>query len=177
MKNMNNTNPRIETLDRMIVAGYSFYGDPFRQSDEWTEENEIGRLWSRFMQYCAVNEVFMSTLSSERAAYEIWVQTPETQSKGFVEIFVGMPVSDITSIPYDLIVKILPPSDYAAFTLHGEEITGDWLQAIHGQWLPSSAYDASHTYSLTRYDERFKGIDKIAESIVDVYIPVQNREQ
>lgn len=32
-----------------ILAGISFYGDPFSQSGGWTEENEIGRLWSRFM--------------------------------------------------------------------------------------------------------------------------------
>jgi len=36
---------------QMILLGFSFFGDPFKISGGWTEENEIGRLWKRFMAY------------------------------------------------------------------------------------------------------------------------------
>jgi hypothetical protein len=41
---------RIEDRPLTILAGLSFFGDPFAQSAGWTEENEIGRLWTRFMR-------------------------------------------------------------------------------------------------------------------------------
>ena len=34
---------------QMMLLGFSFFGDPFKISGGWTEENEIGRLWKRFM--------------------------------------------------------------------------------------------------------------------------------
>jgi hypothetical protein len=36
--------------------------------------------------------------------------------------------------------------------------------------------EGEHTHSIQRYDERFKGVDRIAESILEVYIPVKDRE-
>ena len=42
--------PTIIERDKIILVGFSFFGDPF-QAGEWTEENEIGRLWNRFMAY------------------------------------------------------------------------------------------------------------------------------
>ena len=36
---------------KIFLIGCSFYGDPFTGSAGWTEENEIGRLWNRFMNY------------------------------------------------------------------------------------------------------------------------------
>ena len=30
--------------DQIILLGFSFFGDPFSISGEWTEDNEIGRL-------------------------------------------------------------------------------------------------------------------------------------
>ena len=43
--------PRLVEADRITLVGFSFFGDPFRMSAGWTEENEIGRLWKRFMAY------------------------------------------------------------------------------------------------------------------------------
>ena len=40
--------PRIVESERIILVGFSFFGDPFALSAGWTEENEIGRLWQRF---------------------------------------------------------------------------------------------------------------------------------
>ena len=43
--------PTIVDRGEMILLGLSFFGDPFRISEGWTEENEIGRLWQRFITY------------------------------------------------------------------------------------------------------------------------------
>ena len=69
-------------------------------------------------------------------------------------------------------MKVLPPTKYAVFTLAGEEITSDWHQMIHRDWLPDSGYQIAYDYAIERYDERFKGLDKIADSVLEVYIPV-----
>jgi predicted transcriptional regulator YdeE len=42
--------------------------------------------------------------------------------------------------------------------------------------LPDAGYEMTGDYSFQRYDERFKGMDRIAESVLDVYIPVKALE-
>ena len=56
--------------------------------------------------------------------------------------------------------------------LKGEEITADWGKKIYQDWLPASNYQLSYNYNIQYYDQRFKGMDKIAESTVDLYLPV-----
>ncbi len=43
--------PKITDRERISLAGLSFFGDPFKEKGGWTGENEIGRLWKRFMAY------------------------------------------------------------------------------------------------------------------------------
>ena len=50
---MDLADPEIIEAGPMTFVGFSFFGDPFQLSGGWTEENEIGRLWSRFMAYFA----------------------------------------------------------------------------------------------------------------------------
>ena len=45
--------PKIIDGGQIILVGFNFFGDPFKLSGGWTEENEIGRLWQRFMAYFA----------------------------------------------------------------------------------------------------------------------------
>jgi predicted transcriptional regulator YdeE len=80
-------------------------------------------------------------------------------------------------VPVELLVKVLPPTQYAVFTLHGEEITSDWPRRIYQEWLPGSGYEPTHQYNFQYYDERFKGIDKINESTIDVYVPVKRVDE
>ena len=68
--------------------------------------------------------------------------------------------------------KILPPATYAVFSLEGEQIASDWPLLITSEWLPEAGYQADHSHSIQRYDERFKGVQRIDESILDVYIPL-----
>jgi predicted transcriptional regulator YdeE len=75
----------------------------------------------------------------------------------------------------DLLVKVLPATDYAVFTLEGEQIASDWHLEID-QWIKTAGYEHAHPYSFQYYDVRFKGLDRLAESQLDVYMPVAKQK-
>ena len=50
------------------------------------------------------------------------IYNQETITKGIFEVFVGMQVDIIEGVPVELLVKVLPSTDYAVFTLEGEDI-------------------------------------------------------
>lgn len=164
--------PTIIEKRQMMLLGFSFFGDPFRLSGGWTEENEIGRLWNRFMAYLTQHRHRIKHVRSDEVMYEVHVYHEETAQTGEFEVFVGLEVEDLADLPIELSVKVLPPVTYAVFSLHGEQITSDWPLMIITEWLPSSGYQSDHAYSIQRYDERFKGLEQIEESVLEVYFPV-----
>jgi predicted transcriptional regulator YdeE len=163
--------PKIVHLDQIILAGFSFFGDPFAESSGWTEENEIGRLWNRFMVYLSQHRDRLQDVKEEGVAYEVHVESEETATKGHQEVFVGLAVERATDVPVELLVKVLPPATYAVFTLRGEQITGDW-SAIIGAWLNQAPYEPLGSYGFQRYDERFQSIDQLSASTLEVYVPL-----
>ncbi len=167
--------PKIIEKSEIILAGFSFYGDPFQFSADWTEENEIGRLWVRFINYIKNYSSKIDSLINPYVCYEVHIESDETKQKGIYEIFVGTEISEIVKLPYQLLVKVLPSTKYAVFTFSGQEITSDWSKTIYQKWLPNSKYSSSFSYSFQYYDKRFKGLDRIEESILDVYIPVKDK--
>jgi AraC family transcriptional regulator len=166
--------PKIVEKDQIILVGFSFYGDPFAESGGWTEENEVGRLWRRFMAYWAENGGRVKHLGDGDLAYEVHIGGyEETASMGHYEVFVGREVTELEDVPVQLLVKILPPTRYAVFTLRGEQITSDWPHTIYDEWLPGSGYKSAHDYLIELYDQRFKGLENLAESELDIYVPVR----
>jgi predicted transcriptional regulator YdeE len=159
----------------MVLVGLSFFGDPFRVSGGWSEENEIGRLWSRFMSFLEKNRTSIKHVKNERYAYELHVPHETTDTTGEYEVFVGIEVERAEAPPVELSVKVLPATSYAAFTLQGQEIVSDWHKVISEQWMPDSGYETAAGYSFQRYDERFKGVQQIDESVLEVFIPVRPR--
>ena len=155
------------------LAGFSFFGDPFRLSGGWTEENEIGRLWKRFMVYLEQQATQLESLFFEDVAYEVHIYHQETLQTGEFEVFVGMEIQELGSVPVEFSVKIIQPATYAVFTLVGEQITADWSQMIYEGWLPKSGYELVSDYGIQRYDERYKGVDRTAESVLEFYLPVK----
>ena len=165
--------PKIVERGPMTLVGFSFFGDPFAESGGWTEENEIGRLWNRFMAYLAEHRDAIRHVKEADVAYEVHVESAETASKGFREVFVGVEVERLADVPVELLVKILPAATYAVFTLQGEEIASDWSMRI-GEWLRRSTYQAVGTYGIQRYDERFRGVEDLAASELEVYVPLKS---
>jgi predicted transcriptional regulator YdeE len=166
--------PTIVHKDEITLVGMSFYGDPFETSAGWTEENQIGQLWQRFMAYLREHAGKIQHPVSIHASYEVHVYGPETMTKGLFEIFVGIAVTQLEAVPADLLVKFLPPTEYAVFTLQGEQITSDWHLEID-QWIKSAGYQHSHPFSFQYLDDRFKGLNQLAESQLDVYMPVSKQ--
>jgi AraC family transcriptional regulator len=167
--------PTIVEKDRMVLVGFSFFGDPFALSSGWTEDNEIGRLWRRYGAYLANNADRMQRVRDREVCYEVHVEHEETASLGHFEVFVGIEVEDLDDVPAELLVKVLPPTLYAVFTFSGGQITSDWQQLIDRDWMPKSGYEQAYRYSFQLYDRRFKGMDRLEESEIDVYIPIRRR--
>lgn len=156
----------------IILAGMSFYGDPFDSSDAWSEENQIGRLWQRLMTYLESHQDSLPCNMEQGASYEVHIYGPETETKGLFEVFVGLRIFEVENVPFDLAVKVLPPTTYAVFTLTGKAIIEDWEKKMMA-WLEQEGYRETYPYNFQYYDARFKGMDRIDESQIDVYIPVE----
>ena len=164
--------PTTVEKEQIILLGFSFFGDPFKTSAGWTEENEISRLWQRFMTYLAEHGDRIKHVANDKVCYEVHVTHEETTAKGNFEVFVGMEVGKLEDVPVELLVKILPPTKYAVFTLKGTQIASDWPKMIQ-EWFLRSDYQQAYKYGFQLYDERFKGLDNLEESGLDVYVPVK----
>jgi AraC family transcriptional regulator len=165
--------PTIIQKDHIFLLGFSFFGDPFETSAGWTEENEIGRLWNRFIAYFSEHGEQINHLKSADRMYEVHIYHKETEEMGHFEVFVGVEVERYEDPPVTLLAKILPATQYAMFTLEGEQITSDWPWELSADWLPQRGLQMSHPFDFQLYDERFKGLDPIDESILEVYVPVK----
>lgn len=154
------------------LIGMNFYGDPFENKSAWEEENGIGELWRRFMNFYKNNESAINHKMNMNELVEVHLLNEESKEKGLYEIFVGTMVKKIEDIPLECVAKQLPPTKYVVFTVTGEEIASDWYRYIHNEWIPTSGYKIIESYSIVLYDEDFKGMDQLDESIVHAYIPI-----
>ena len=166
--------PIILQKPKIILLGMSFFGDPFDTHSGWEEENEIGRLWQRFMRFLDNNSDKMPHLVNPKAGFEVHIYHPETTTMGVFEVFVGLEIEEVENVPIELVMKVLPPSKYAVFTFHGEEIASDWHMRIH-QWISDAGFKQAYPFSFQYLDQRFKGIENLAESELDVYMPIQSK--
>ena len=164
--------PKVIKAARMLLLGFSFFGDPFEISAGWTEENEIGRLWNRFMAYLMQHPGEIKHVKDKAVMYEVHIEHPETSRTGEYEVFVGLQVTQLDDLPVEVTLKVLPATTYAVFTLRGEQITSDWNKLIYTDWMSQSGYRSAYPFGFQRYDARFKGVDRIDESVLEVYVPV-----
>ena len=155
-----------------MLVGLSIFGDPFRFHGGWEEENEIGRLWVRFMATLDQHGHQVRHTVDPRVMYEVHIEHAETAQTGEFEVFCGLEVARLDETPVELVAKILPPTRYAVFTLRGAEISSDWNQMMTG-WLAQSGYQRAYPYGFQRYDERFKGVEDMENSVLEAYVPVK----
>jgi predicted transcriptional regulator YdeE len=165
---------RIVQLPQLTLVGLSFFGNPFQLSGAWTEENEIGRLWVRFHQLWKEQRNIFPPIQAEDASYELHIMHPETMERGEYEVFAGVEANQAAPCPALLSYKVLPASAYAVFTLVGEQIISDWYYAALQDWMRQGEVQVDPAYSMLRYDARFKGMQRIAESSMEVYLPLRS---
>ncbi|MBN1778076.1 MAG: GyrI-like domain-containing protein [Clostridiales bacterium] len=158
-------------LPAMLLGGVSFYGDPFSRKGGWDSENEIGKTCLRFADFVKQNPRRPYSCGKD-VSYEVHVYGEETETRGYFEVFVGEEVNN-AHLPAELLAKFLPESDYVKIELHGQEITSDWWQTLDTDILPAFHAKRNAAYSIQAYDNRFKGMEQLDASVIDVYIPVE----
>ena len=170
----------IVELEKIYLLGVSFYGAPFAKTRSWSAENEIGILWKRFMDLNKTHGEFLSQFCPPGEFYEVHIDTAETADRGFFEIFVGVKLrwSSPTPLlfPPEFSLKTFAGGAHARITLLGEEIKGDWYERTSALWdeRPERRdYEILSGYGLQFYDKRFKGLDRLAESELDAYLPLR----
>ena len=161
----------LTVLAPMLLGGIGFYGDPISVRGGWDSENEIGNTWRRFMAWLAENPDRPYALD-HGMMYEVHIYGPETRSKGYFEVFVGEEVAS-ESLPITLSAKRIPGGEYLRITLAGEEITGDWWARLDAETLHAQGLRRCGEYLIEAYDQRFKGMDRLGESELDIYLPVE----
>jgi len=157
--------------NEIYLIGLSFFGDPFSKSGWWSEDNEIGHLWARFMKaYPDLLATYPGQIL-ESPLYEMHQMGKEYSNTGQYEVFTGLQIQQIPSgcIPY--LIKILPEGWFAKLTLCGEEINSDYYTDLKTK-ITQDQYKIQEDYMIQCYDQRFKGMDKLSESEMDALIPL-----
>jgi AraC family transcriptional regulator len=166
--------PKIITSKKIKLVGMSFYGDPFKKASGWSEDNEIGILWNRLITFLNKYPDAIKNILQKDVFIEIHLMDDQTDETGEYEVFTGIMVEKIENIPLKCVAKILPETDYAVFTLKGKQITDtDWWKKAYEEWIPNAGYKISYNYNFQYYDNKFKGLDKLENSQLDFYFPVQ----
>jgi AraC family transcriptional regulator len=163
--------PLVVEKEELYLAGYSFYGDPFAASGAWTEENEIGKLWKRFMAFFADRGAETPSSAVPGIGYEVHIWGENVMETGQYEVFVGMAIGKIANVPIDFSIKIIPKTKFAVFTLSGDLIEKDLSVEMRG-WLEADGLHQTNTFIYNLYDERYKGMDNLKDSEIEVYVPI-----
>jgi len=156
------------------LLGCVFYGDPFHSAEEWSYENEIGKLWERYIELSMRKyPLLLRKISVDSyIGYELHLEPNEYEETKKYYVMVGTEVNNIEEIPLEMFIKILPKTTYINFTTTIEtkfEIGG----YIYKQWIPENSYEQAFPYVIQGYDgRRYKGLDD-PKSEIDWYIPVK----
>lgn len=164
---------RITDTESYNMVGMNFFGDPFGRASAWNDENEIGELWKRFMKFYHGNPDAIKNIKTRDWLFEVHFITEQTVETGLFDIFAGVAVESLEKIPIECVARQLPPTKYAVFTLKGKEIISDWWSKILTEELFDSDYEISYNYSIQCYTDRYKGIERVDESELDVFVPVK----
>lgn len=123
--------PRLIERGEMTIVGMVFYGDPFHATGVAPEQNEVGKLWTRFRGYWDRHRDAFRRVMNERVGWELHVTTEEYEATRAYAVMVGVEVSAIEALPGPVFAKVLPAGACAVFTLRGAEMTRDWSDAIY----------------------------------------------
>lgn len=163
---------RIVSRNNTLLIGMSFFGNPFAAGDE------ITALWTRFRAYLDEHPHGLGeALRPGGPSYEVHVASPEMDSSGRYEVFVGREVSGRSAIPIACSAKVLPAAEYAVLTVRGEAIVEDWMSRLYAEIVPGMGREADESFGFELYDERFKGMDRLAVSELDYYVPLLPLEE
>ncbi len=159
--------PRIETKEEFVIAGYR------KHTKNGFEA--IGESWFDLK----------SNMDSMKRKNEHTMYGFEDYSEEFITeplafyYMAGVEVDKHTELPDGVYRKIIPKSEYAVFTVNGNNANGEIGQAFHyiyNVWLSSSDYciDEELLFDFEYYDERWDCQHQTAQ--MDIYIPIKKLE-
>jgi predicted transcriptional regulator YdeE len=159
---------RLIKLEAFTLAGLSYYGDPLSTKGGWDEENEIGKTWHRFSNYMS-NHPNRAYKLDRPYYYEVHIYNDNTFKNGHFEVFIGEETST-HEVDINLSTKFIPGGTYVLSTLKGQEIIQDWWKELTCYVQETYNKNLNSQFIIQRYDDRFKGMDKIDDSELDVLI-------
>ena len=75
---MSTVKPIIIEHKILKLLGCVYYGNPFHSAEEWSYENEIGKLWNRFGELTYKYSKLLKGISIDRdIAYEVHLEPEE----------------------------------------------------------------------------------------------------
>ncbi len=163
--------------ENMYFIGFSYRGTIKENLDQF--QNQVDDCWNTLADFCVNRWAHIEDeIIDPKLSYEIQLwNKEELEQNGLLNIFVGLEVKDLETIPIEMTGKLLPKGKYILFNLKGEEIHG-WEDFILQEWLPESNYWLrmfnEHLFHVQRFHEdRFKGVENIEESELDILVPVE----
>ncbi len=172
--NLNTMEPFILEDKSFQLLGCVFYGDPFHSAKEWSYENEVGKLWKRFIDLSMKKySKLLSKISvNSYTSFELHLEPEEYEKTKNYYVMVGMEVNTLEEIPLEFFLKILPKTNYIIFTTKMKE-KFELGAYIYREWIPENGYEQSFPFVIQGYDgKRYRGLDD-PESEIDWYIPVK----
>lgn len=174
-----------EIIDERVfkLVGCVFYGDPFHSAEEWSYENEIGKLWNRFFKLTLKHsKFFQQDKIKYEYGFEIHIEPDEYVKTKNYYVFVGMELDHdsvnpefVGELPIELFIKIFPITMYLKFITKVGDIQAG--ERIFQDWLPKSKYEQSYSYIFQGYhQDRYKGLED-KESEIEWYIPIKRKEK
>ncbi|MBI9050581.1 MAG: GyrI-like domain-containing protein [Anaerolineaceae bacterium] len=164
--------PTIMEIGPFLLAGFSFYGDPFAYHMEWENENEIGQLWSRFYQSLEGQPEFSKIVQSGGIMYEMHLLHPQSKATGRYEVFIGAPYTTPAQLPVHFLLKNAPAKRYLQYRVNGTAIVDDPEHLPIDRDMHEFGYQRDPTYHFVGYDDQFLGMDRLDESTVLILIPI-----
>ncbi|MCQ2233097.1 MAG: GyrI-like domain-containing protein, partial [Paludibacteraceae bacterium] len=159
--------PRIEERDEFVIAGYRKHT---RNGFE-----AIGESW-----FDLKSNMDSMKRKNEHTMYGFEDYSEEFTAEPLAFYYMaGVEVDKNTELPEGVYRKIVPKSEYAVFTVNGNNANGEIGQAFHyiyNVWLPSSDYciDEELLFDFEYYDERWDCQLQTAQ--MDIYIPIKKLE-
>lgn len=174
-------NEELIEMEKTFFIGLNHKGSISENAEEF--EDEVNNLWLELSNFCEEKwDLIDDDIVNPQFSYEIQIWKPEDlEENGTLDVFAGLEVEDLNSIPLQFTGKVLSAGKYLKFTLEGEEIHG-WEEFILQEWLPDSEYWLrsfdDYVFHVQRFhEEKFKGIENIAESELDILLPVEKVEE
>ena len=164
------------TEDKVLkLSGMVYFGNPVHTHEGWNIENEVGKLWNRFMKACMDKpEVIKKHSIEPKIAYEAHIAYAGESDQEY-HIFVGMETLRPIQEPVEFFYKEFPSTKYAVFTAKGVNMA-EQMEEVYTEWLPNSPYVESYPLMIQRYDQdKFKGLED-ESSEIDFMIPIKERD-